>query len=172
MYQIIDFYGKLDVTTWLFVNFLEVNFVDQVKGCGNDHYCCQVRLQLQGFDINLIYMKKQVLTPAIADAWSLLIVCIPFSGMSFHVHRTSHLIGIESARPALLIKLWIIHEKHYHNFAYGSQTVHFRLITYQIWYLTFFSLGLIYLNRHLIYLYRLRESVSKRVTIRMVTCRA
>jgi hypothetical protein len=31
-----------------------------MKGCGNDHYCCQDGLQLQVFDINLIYMKNKL----------------------------------------------------------------------------------------------------------------
>jgi len=141
-----------------------------MKRFWNDHYCCQVSLQFQGFDINLIYMKRQVLTPAITDAWPLLMAYIPFYGKPFFAQGSSHIVGIEPASYALLIKLWIIHEKHNHNFAYGSQTVHFRLITDQIWYLTFFSLGLKYLNRLLIYLNWLRESVTKLVTIRMVTC--
>lgn len=56
-----------------------------MKGFGNDHYCCQAGLQFQGVDINLIYMKRQILTLAFADAWLLIIVCIPFYGIPFHV---------------------------------------------------------------------------------------
>ena len=59
-----------------------------MKGCEKGHYCCQVSLLFQGFDINLIYMKRQVQTPSIADAWLLLIACIPFYGMPFHVNQT------------------------------------------------------------------------------------
>ena len=92
-----------------------------MKERGNDHYCCQVGLQLQGFYINLIYMQRHVQTPANDNAWLLLIDCIPFYGMPFHVHRTSHIFKNENVRLSPLIKLWIIHKKHNHYFAYGSQ---------------------------------------------------
>ena len=60
-----------------------------MKGCENDHYYCQVVLQLQGFVINLIYMKRQVPTVAIAGAWLLLIVYILFCGKPIQV-RAEH----------------------------------------------------------------------------------
>jgi len=59
--------------------------VDGLKRFRNHHSGYQVDLHFEGLNINLIYMKKQVLTASFADTWPLLIACIPIYGMPFHV---------------------------------------------------------------------------------------
>jgi hypothetical protein len=76
-----------------------------MKGFENDHYCCQVVLQFQGFDINLIYMKNKFRNHQFSTFRYYLSLAYPFCGMPFHVDRTLHIFGIEPARFAPLIKL-------------------------------------------------------------------